>query len=65
MKKWVRSGLVWGGILYVFSMIALPLIDGERLSYFKLLMGIPLWIVTGLALGYLFDKKKKKSKKLS
>ena len=64
MKKWVRSGLVWGGILYVFCMIALPLIDGERLSYFKLLLGIPLWIVTGLAIGYLFDKKKK-SKKLS
>lgn len=62
MKKWVRSGLVWGGILYVFSMVALPLIDGERLSYFKLLLGIPLWIVTGLAVGYLFDKKKKKKK---
>ena len=60
MKKWVRSGLIWGGILYIFSMIALPLIDGERLSYFKLLLGIPLWIVTGLAVGYLFDKKKKK-----
>lgn len=61
MKKWVRSGLVWGGVLYIIAMIAFPLLDGERLSMHKILLGIPLWIVVGLILGYLFDKKKKKA----
>ena len=59
MKKWVRSGLVWGGILYVITMILFPLIDHEKFDTTKILLGIPLWIVTGLTIGYLFDKKKK------
>jgi len=59
MKKWVRSGLVWGGILYVITMVLFPLIDREKFDITKILLGIPLWIVTGLTIGYLFDKKKR------
>lgn len=59
MKKWVRSGLVWAGIMYIIAMIAFPLLDGERLSLNKILLGIPFWIVVGLIIGYLFDKRKK------
>jgi len=59
MKRWVRSGLVWGGILYVISMVVFPLIDHERFDLEKLLMGIPLWIVVGFTIGYLFERKKK------
>ena len=59
MKRWVRSGLVWGGILYVLSMVIFPLIDHERFDLEKLLMGIPLWIVVGFTIGYLFERKKK------
>ncbi|SFQ68533.1 hypothetical protein [Flavobacterium akiainvivens] len=59
MKKWVRSGLVWAGILYVITMVLFPLFDHENFSVEKLLMGIPLWIVVGLVIGYLFDKKGK------
>ncbi|MFP9099138.1 hypothetical protein ACLI09_08795 [Flavobacterium sp. RHBU_24] len=59
MKRWVRSGLVWGGILYVISMVIFPLIDHERFDIEKLLMGIPLWVVVGLTIGYLFERKKK------
>ena len=62
MKKWVRSGLVWGGILYIIAMIIFPLIDGERFSYTKILIGIPFWIVVGIILGYLFDRRKKHRK---
>ncbi|WP_159801218.1 hypothetical protein [Flavobacterium sp. MK4S-17] len=63
MRKWVRSGLVWGGILYAITMIIFPLVDGERLSLTKIIAGIPLWIIVGLILGYLFDRKKKKAGK--
>jgi hypothetical protein len=59
MKKWVRSGLVWAGILYVITMVLFPLIDHETFNLQKLLLGIPLWIVVGLSMGYLFDKKRK------
>ncbi|WP_294821686.1 hypothetical protein [uncultured Flavobacterium sp.] len=59
MKKWVRSGLIWGGLLYVITMILFPLIDHEKFDTVKLLLGIPLWIVVGLTIGYLFGNKKK------
>ena len=58
MKKWVRSGLVWAGILYIITMIIFPLIDHERFTLTKILLGIPVWIVVGLILGYLLKKKK-------
>lgn len=60
MKKWVRSGLVWAGILYVITMGLFPMIDHERFDLEKLLLGIPLWAVVGLIIGYLFEKKKNK-----
>jgi hypothetical protein len=58
MKKWMRSGLVWAGILYVITMGIFPLIDHERFDIEKLLLGIPLWALTGLIIGYLIEKKR-------
>ncbi len=58
MKKWVRSGLVWGGILYIITMIIFPLIDHEQFTVTKILLGIPLWIVVGLIIGYLLKNRK-------
>ena len=60
MKKWVRSGLLWGLILYVITMVLVPLIDGEKFKTSKLLLGIPLWVIVGLTMGYLFKWKKKR-----
>jgi membrane protein DedA with SNARE-associated domain len=66
MKKWVRSGLIWAGILYIITMIIFPLIDHESFDLEKLMLGIPLWAVVGLIIGYLFEKRrKKKIKKIS
>jgi len=67
MKKWVRSGLVWAGILYVITMVFFPLFSHEHFNLEKLLMGLPLWALVGLVLGYLFDKKpkSKSSKKVA
>lgn len=62
-KNWVRPGLLWGGILYIITMIAFPMLDGEKLDTIKLIMGIPLWIVVGLTISYLLkDRKKGKAK---
>jgi len=66
MKKWVRSGLIWAGILYMITMIVFPLIDHETFDLEKLMLGIPLWAGVGLIIGYLFEKRrKKKMKKIS
>jgi hypothetical protein len=65
MKKWVRSGLVWGGILYVLTMMVFPLFSHEHFNAEKLLMGLPLWAITGLILGYFFEKKSKPKKKIA
>ena len=62
MKKWVRSGLVWAGILYIITMGFFPLIDHEGFNLEKLLLGLPLWAVVGLIIGYLFEKKPKRKK---
>lgn len=62
MKRWVRSGLVWGGILYVITMVIFPMIDHERFDLEKLLLGIPLWIAVGLIIGHLFERKPKGKK---
>ncbi|MFL9843709.1 hypothetical protein [Flavobacterium rhizosphaerae] len=64
MKKWMRSGLVWGGILYIFAMVIFPVIDHERFDLEKLILGIPLWIAFGLTVGYLFERKPKRKKLL-
>lgn len=62
MKKWVRSGLVWAGLLYVITMVMFPIFDHEQFDLEKLLLGIPLWAVVGLIIGYLFEKKPKGKK---
>jgi len=65
MKKWVRSGLVWAGILYVITMGIFPMIDHERFDLEKLLLGLPVWALVGLIIGYLFEKKKHHKKRLN
>lgn len=62
MKKWVKLGLLWAVILYVITILLFPIIDGEKFKTSKILLGIPLWIVTGLIIGYLFDRRKKKGR---
>lgn len=61
MKKWLRSGLVWGCIGYLLTMIVLPLISHEHFSPVKIILGIPLWIVVGMCVGFVFGNKKKKA----
>ena len=60
MKKWVKWGLLWGTIFYIITMILFPVIDGEKLNVTKMLLGIPLWVMTGLVLGYMLANKKKR-----
>lgn len=60
MKKWVKWGLLWGAIFYIITILLFPVIDGEKFDVIKILLGIPLWVMTGLILGYMFANKKKR-----
>ncbi|RZJ55458.1 MAG: hypothetical protein EOO45_29335 [Flavobacterium sp.] len=61
MKRWKRSGLLWGAILYVLTMLFFPFMSGEKFSAVKLILGIPFWIMIGLSLSYLTKDRKKSS----
>lgn len=63
MSKWIRSGLLWGILLYALSMVLIPLLESGMPSTSRMLMGIPLWIVVGLSLGYLVKDGKKKKRR--
>jgi hypothetical protein len=39
-------------------MVVFPLFDQELFTLTKILLGIPLWIITGLIIGYLLKGKK-------
>ncbi len=58
MKKPFKHGLLLGIAFYLLSMIIIPLFSGEKLSVSKILMGIPLWLITGIALSYIMNDRK-------
>lgn len=49
---WVRQGLFWGTLMYVFMTFIFPLIDREEITLRNALIGIPIWTVAGLGFGY-------------
>jgi choline-glycine betaine transporter len=65
MKKWVKWGLFWGTIMYVITIVLIPLLSGEGLLTRKLILGVPLWVVVGLILGRLFKNDEKGKGKTS
>ena len=65
MKKWVSRGLLWAVAMYIITIIIVPIAGGEKLSTFKIALGIPLWLVTGLAIGSLFYDKGNKARRKS
>jgi hypothetical protein len=49
---WIRQGLYWGLFMFVFFNVLFPLINGESLILRKVLFGIPICTIGGLAFGY-------------
>jgi hypothetical protein len=48
---WWKTGLGFGLSMFVGVDLLFPLLDGSGISGIKLLIGIPIWIVVGLAFG--------------
>ena len=50
--SWIKLGLFWGLFMYIFMVLLFPLIDGEGLSTWKVVLGIPIWTIGGIGFGY-------------
>lgn len=51
-KGWISLGLGWGAFMLVGMGIIYPLLDTGEIDWRQVLIGIPLWTITGLAFGY-------------
>ena len=50
--SWLKTGISWGGIMFIFMTIVNPLIIGKEITLLMILIGIPIWTVAGLGFGY-------------
>lgn len=57
MKKWVKQGLIWGLLMFVFMAFVLPLIKGSEIILSKVLISFVIWTIAGIAYGYLMRSK--------
>lgn len=55
-KSWIKGGLIWGLFMFTLTTFLFPLFDGTEITWRKILIGIPLWTVVGLGLGYTLKK---------
>jgi hypothetical protein len=56
--KWIRHGLSWGVFMYLSTVFLFPLLRGKKITMMAVLIGIPLWIIGGLAFGYSMNNSK-------
>lgn len=59
MKKWQKVGLSWALWMFIFMTFIWPLIDGEEITLKKTLIGVPIWVIGGLAFGWTMKKNLK------
>lgn len=52
-KNWLKSGLLFGLLIYIMGITNFPFFNGKEITYKKILIGIPICLITGLAWGYL------------
>jgi hypothetical protein len=57
---WILKGLFWGFFMFLIMAIATPFAEGIQLEAGKLMIRFILWIVVGLAGGYIFHLIEKK-----
>ena len=55
-NNWVRTGLVWGVLMYLLTTFLFPYLNGEEIETKEILLGFPLWVVAGLIFGFTLKK---------
>lgn len=49
---WIRIGLGWGLVMFIFMSLLWPYFLDEIFSWRRVVIGIPIWTLAGLAFGY-------------
>ncbi|OBX22841.1 MULTISPECIES: hypothetical protein [Bizionia] len=49
---WIKQGLSWGLFMFVFMTFILHLIQGEKITLWSVLIGVPIWTIGGMGFGY-------------
>ncbi|WP_272150092.1 hypothetical protein [Tenacibaculum aiptasiae] len=57
MKKWMKTGLIWGGIMFIMMNFIFPFFTKEPITTKKVLISLPIWILAGILFG-LSQKKR-------
>ena len=64
-KHWILLGLFWGFFMFLVMAIATPWAEGAQLEADRVAIKFVIWMVTGLAYGYIvhqFDGKRQHEK---
>lgn len=62
---WIKIGLLWGTFMFLTMTFVVPLLFDEAITMRRVMVAIPVWIVSGLVFGYrmkAFNQKVNKSK---
>ena len=62
-QKWQKIGLAWALWMFVIMTFVWPYFDDEKVTLKDVLIGIPFWLVGGLAFGWTQRKNLKEKKK--
>ena len=51
MKKWLKSGLAWGLLMFFIMTFAFPYYNNEEITTRKIVIGIVVWTIGGILFG--------------
>jgi hypothetical protein len=51
-QNWIKLGLVWGVLMFLFNSLGFPYFLGENITLEDIFVGLILWTLGGLAFGY-------------
>ena len=51
MKKWLKSGLIWGFIMFLIMTLIYPYFNDEEITTKKVVIGLVLWTIGGILFG--------------
>ena len=61
-ENWVKSGLVYGAIMFGCMGIVFPCVQAQEFTFKHLILSVVIWSLAGLAFGFtmkkIFDKSK-------
>lgn len=63
MNPYLKRGLTWALMMYIMMVFISPLIFNGKLTIQKALIGIPIWMIGGLGMAYLYKKTDSSAKK--